>query len=63
MNATAAAIPSALLLARVLLSVAVVYAGISAVRVSLFGDQLDLPLPELGKRNRQADSMRLSASR
>lgn len=50
-----------LLVARLLLSAAVVYAGVTAVRVGLCADELDLSLAGLGRRNRLADSMRLTA--
>jgi type IV pilus assembly protein PilC len=54
-------IQSLMLAGRLLLSSIVICAGVAAVRVGLFADELDLSLLELGRRNRLADGMRLTA--
>lgn len=44
-----------------LLAVTVLLAGLNAVRLGLFADEVDLSLQELGRRNHFADGMRLTA--
>ena len=52
---------SLLLVGRLLLSGTVLMAGWTAIRFSRFTDELDLSLSELGRRNRLADTLRLTA--